>query len=132
MYKKVDEIPFDFKRRRMLVVVKDDNGNRELITKGAVEEMISICDKVQIDGKIIPLTEEIKEKIFSMVYKLNEDGMRVLGIAQKSDVPDETNFGVKDESEMTLIGYMGFLDPPKESSTSAIKALYQHGLDVKS
>lgn len=131
MYKKVDEIPFDFKRRRMSVVVKDGNGNRELITKGAIEEMLSICNKVQIDGKIVPLTGETTEKVLAKAYELNGEGMRVLGIAQKGNVPDETKFGVKDESEMTLIGYMGFLDPPKESSITAIKALYEHGLDIK-
>ncbi len=130
-YKKIDEIPFDFKRRRMSVVVKDDNGSRMLITKGAIEEMLSISDKVQIEGEIIPLTAELVEKITSTAYSLNEEGMRVLGIAKKSDVPDETVFGVADESEMILIGYMGFLDPPKESSISAIKALYSHGLDIK-
>ncbi len=131
VYKKIDEIPFDFRRRRMSVVVKDESGKRKLITKGAAEEMLSICSKVQINGDIIDLTDEINEKIMSMVYELNEEGMRVLAIATKSDVPDETKFGVADECEMTLIGYMGFLDPPKESSISAIKALYAHGLDVK-
>lgn len=131
MYRKIDEIPFDFKRRRMSVVVKDENGKRKLITKGAAEEMLSICSKVQINGDIVDLTPELNEKIMSMVYELNEKGMRVLAIATKIDVPDETKFGVADECEMTLIGYMGFLDPPKESSISAIKALYTHGLDIK-
>lgn len=130
-YQKIDEIPFDFKRRRMSVVVKNDNGIRELITKGAVEEMLSICTMVQINDEIVPLTPEIKETVLSMAYKLNEDGMRVLGVAQKKDVPGETVFSVKDECEMTLIGYMGFLDPPKQSAISAIKALYDHGLDIK-
>ena len=130
-YAKVDEIPFDFKRRRMSVVVKSDKDNRELITKGAVEEMLSICNKVQVNGTAEPLTPELTEKIMSTVYSLNEDGMRVLAIAQKSNVPDETSFGVKDECEMTLIGYMGFLDPPKKSTITAIKALYEHGLDLK-
>lgn len=131
LYKKVDEIPFDFKRRRMSVVVKKEQGARKLITKGAIEEMVSICDKVQVRGEIIELTPEIKEQVMETAYKLNEDGMRVLGVAQKADVPDETKFGVADECEMTLIGYMGFLDPPKETSITAIKALYEHGLDIK-
>lgn len=131
LYKKVDEIPFDFKRRRMSVVVKKEQGARKLITKGAIEEMVSICDKVQVKGEIIELTPELKEKVMDTAYKLNEDGMRVLGVAQKIDVPDETKFGVADECEMTLIGYMGFLDPPKETSITAIKALYEHGLDIK-
>lgn len=131
MYKKIDEIPFDFKRRRMSVVVKDKDNKRQLITKGAVEEMLSISTKVQVKGEIIDLTPEINEKIMSMVYDLNEEGMRVLAISTKIDVPDESKFGVADECEMTLIGYMGFLDPPKESSITAIKALYEHGLDIK-
>ena len=130
-YKKVDEIPFDFKRRRMSVVVKNEDNVRELITKGAVEEMLSICTSVKLKGKIIPLTPELDKKIKDMVKDLNEEGMRVLAIAQKNDVPSETVFGVKDECEMVLIGYMGFLDPAKESVISAIKALYEHGLDVK-
>lgn len=108
LYKKVDEIPFGFKRRRMSVVVKKEQGARKLITKGAIEEMVSICDKVQVRGEIIELTPEIKEQVMETAYKLNEDGMRVLGVAQKADVPDETKFGVADECEMTLIGYMGF------------------------
>lgn len=130
-YIKVDEIPFDFKRRRMSVVAKSEENNRELITKGAVEEMLSICDKVKINGEIQELTPEITEKVMEMVYKLNEDGMLVLAVAQKNNVPDEFTIGVKDECEMTLIGYMGFLDPPKQSAITAIKALYKQGLDLK-
>lgn len=130
-YKKVDEIPFDFKRRRMSVVVIDDRDMRRLITKGAIEEMLSISDKVLIEGEVVPLTAEKREEILEMVYSLNAEGMRVLGVSTKFNVPDETKFGVKDESEMTLIGYMGFLDPAKESAVSAIKALYESGLDVK-
>lgn len=130
-YEKVDEIPFDFKRRRMSVVVKGPEGMRELITKGAMEEMLAISTKVQIDGEIIPLGDETRASIKETIYKLNEDGMRVLVVAQKMNVPDETKFNVKDECDMVLIGYMGFLDPPKESVVSAIKALYEHGLDIK-
>lgn len=130
-YEKVDEIPFDFKRRRMSVVVKDPEGMRELITKGAMEEMLAISTKVQIDGEVVPLDDKTRASIKETIYKLNEEGMRVLVVAQKIDVPDETKFGVKDECDMVLIGYMGFLDPPKESVVSAIKALYEHGLDIK-
>lgn len=130
-YDKVDEIPFDFKRRRMSVVVENKEFHRQLITKGALEEMLSICSYVEIKDQVIPLTDEITQEITAMVHKLNSDGMRVLAVAEKTDVPDETQFSVKDETEMTLVGYMGFLDPAKKSAVSAIKALYSHGLDMK-
>ena len=129
-YTKVDEIPFDFKRRRMSVVVERE-GKRQLITKGALEEMLSICSFVELGDQVVPITDELTRKITGIVHKLNADGMRVLLVAEKTNVPDETSFSVKDESAMTLIGYMGFLDPAKESAISAIKALYSHGLDVK-
>lgn len=131
IYRRVDEIPFDFTRRRMSVVVESENNKRQLITKGAIEEMISICSYVEINGEVLPLTEELTNNVIKMVTELNQQGMRVLGIAQKNDVPDENIFSVKDESNMILIGYMGFLDPPKESAATAIKALYSHGVDVK-
>ena len=131
IYERVDEIPFDFTRRRMSVVVESENGKRQLITKGAVEEMISICSFVEINGDVLPLTEDLIETVMDMVTKLNEDGMRVLAIAQKNNVPDENIFSIKDESNMVLIGYMGFLDPPKDSAVSAIKALHEHGVTVK-
>ncbi|WMM24707.1 magnesium-translocating P-type ATPase [Tissierella sp. MB52-C2] len=131
IYERVDEIPFDFTRRRMSVVVESENGKRQLITKGAVEEMISICSFVEINGDVLPLTEDLIKTVMDMVTKLNEDGMRVLAIAQKNNVPDENIFSIKDESNMVLIGYMGFLDPPKDSAVSAIKALHEHGVTVK-
>lgn len=131
IYKKIDEIPFDFTRRRMSVVVESDNGKRQLITKGAIEEMLSISAFVEIDDEVVPLTEDITKEILKTVNSLNSEGMRVLGISQKNNVPDENTFGVSDESDMVLIGYMGFLDPPKASSISAIKALHKHGVDVK-
>lgn len=130
-YKKVDEIPFDFNRRRMSVVVESEGGKRQLITKGAVEEMISICSYVEVDGEALAINDELREKVFKTVRKLNSDGMRVIAVAQKNDVPDVDVFGVQDEKDMVLIGYMGFLDPPKESSKPAIRALHQHGVDVK-
>lgn len=130
-YTKVDEIPFDFTRRRMSVVLKDHAGKRQLITKGAVEEMLSICTFAEYKGEVVPLTEEVKNEVMDMVKKLNEDGMRVVAIAQKNNIPDENSFGVKDESDMVLMGYIGFLDPPKESTAAAIKALHEHGVEVK-
>lgn len=130
-YRKVDEIPFDFTRRRMSVVLESEVDKRQLITKGAIEEMVSICSFVELNGEILPLTQDLIDMVISMVTKLNEQGMRVLGIAQKNDIPDEDTFSVKDEQDMVLMGYMGFLDPPKESASPAIKALHEHGVTVK-
>lgn len=130
-YKKVDEIPFDFTRRRMSVVLKSENDKRQLITKGAVEEILSVCSFAEFKGEVVPLTYEIKEEVKMMVTKLNEDGMRVLAIAQKNNIPDESTFNIDDEKDMVLMGYIGFLDPPKESTPYAIKALQEHGVKVK-
>lgn len=130
-YKKVDEIPFDFTRRRMSVVLKDENGKTQLITKGAVEEMLSVCKYAEYNGEVVELTEDIHNEIISTVKKFNSDGMRVIAVAQKNDVPDEYNFSIKDESDMVFMGYLAFLDPPKETSASAIKALNEYGVDVK-
>lgn len=130
-YKKVDEIPFDFNRRRMSVVVSDENNKTQLITKGAIEEMLSISDFAEYEGKIEPITEKIRSEILSTCRRYNADGMRVLGIAQKNNPSPVGSFSVDDESHMVLIGYLAFLDPPKESSAKAIKALHGYGVDVK-
>lgn len=130
-YKKVDEIPFDFTRRRLSCVVEDKNGKTQIITKGAVEEMLSICTFAEYKGKIEPLTNEMKKTILQTVDDLNEDGMRVIAVAQKTNPSPIGAFGVKDECEMVLIGYLAFLDPPKESTEAAIKALKEHGVTTK-
>ncbi len=130
-YKKIDEIPFDFVRRRMSVVVISENNKRQLVTKGAIEEMLSVCTLVELDKKVVPLTDEIKIKVSKMVSDLNKDGMRVLAIAQKNDIPDENNFSVQDEKDMVLMGYIGFLDPPKDSASAAINALQYNGVRIK-
>ncbi|MCL2866925.1 MAG: magnesium-translocating P-type ATPase, partial [Clostridia bacterium] len=128
-YVKVDEIPFDFERRRMSVVVA--NGKTQVITKGAVEEMLAVCSYAEYEGKVEPLTEEIKAYILRKVEDLNEDGMRVIAVAQKTNPSPVGSFSVADESDMVLLGYLAFLDPPKESTAAAIKALHEHGVDVK-
>ncbi|MNM65383.1 Magnesium-transporting ATPase, P-type 1 [compost metagenome] len=130
-YERVDEIPFDFVRRRMSVVLKDKEEKRQLITKGAVEEMLSICSFAEYKGEVVNLTDEIKKKILKTVENLNKEGMRVIGVAQKNNIPDENDFSVKDESNMVLMGYIAFLDPPKESAKDAIKALHENGVEVK-
>lgn len=129
-YVREDEIPFDFSRRRMSVVLKDDNGKRQLITKGAVDEIMSICSFIDIDGEAIPLTNELREKAYKVYEKNNEDGLRVLAVAQKNEIHGIETFGVADETNMVLIGFVAFLDPPKASAKQAIEALKKHGVDT--
>lgn len=130
-YTKVDEIPFDFSRRRLTTVVKDINDKSLMVTKGAVEEMISICKWAEKDGEIKHLDRKLKAEVLKAVDDLNKKGFRVLALAQKSDLPPISVFGVKDESEMVLIGFLAFLDPPKESAANAIQALKAHGVTTK-
>jgi len=127
-YQRIDEIPFDFARRRMSVVLEDRTAKRQLITKGAVEEILSVCNYVEYDGKILPLENGILDEAREVYEKHNREGLRVLAVAQKNDVADEAHFGVQDESAMVLLGFVGFLDPPKESAKIAIEALRDHGV----
>ncbi|WP_255467304.1 magnesium-translocating P-type ATPase [Raoultibacter phocaeensis] len=130
-YRKVDEIPFDFERRRMSVVVEDEAGKTQMITKGAVEEMLVVSSYAEYHGQVVELTDEVRRFILEKVDALNEDGMRVIAVAQKTDPRPVGAFGVDDERDMVLIGYLAFLDPPKESAQAAIAALNEHGVDVK-
>ena len=102
-----------------------------MITKGAVEEMLSICSFAEFEGTVVELDNDIKQYILDKVDSLNEDGMRVIAVAQKTDPSPVDAFGVADESEMVLIGYLAFLDPPIESALDAIKALNEYGVQVK-
>ena len=130
-YTKVDEIPFDFNRRRLTTVVQDKKGKTQMVTKGAVEEMLSICAFAEIDGIVQELSSDVRRKILKTVDGLNDKGFRVLAIAQKSNPSPVGAFGVKDECDMVLLGYLAFLDPPKESTADAIKALKDHGVTTK-
>ena len=130
-YVKVDEIPFDFARRRLTTVVQNRDGKTQMVTKGAVEEMLSICSFAECDGKVRPMTKELKSRILATVDDLNEKGFRVLAIAQKSNPSPAGAFGVTAECDMVLMGYLAFLDPPKESTADAIKALKAHGVTTK-
>lgn len=130
-YVKVDEIPFDFARRRLTTVVQNRDGKTQMVTKGAVEEMLSICSFAECGGKVRPMTKELKSRILATVDDLNEKGFRVLAIAQKSNPSPAGAFGVTDECDMVLMGYLAFLDPPKESTADAIKALKAHGVTTK-
>ncbi len=127
-YSCVDEIPFDFSRRRMSVVLIDEKGKRQLVTKGAVEEMIAISSFVEIHGRVLPLDEKSRRMALATYEKHDADGLRMVAVAQKNEVPGSGAFSVKDERDMVLIGFLGFLDPPKESAKDAITALQEHGV----
>ncbi|HUW50266.1 MAG TPA: magnesium-translocating P-type ATPase [Sulfuricella sp.] len=130
-YRKVDEIPFDFTRRRMSVVVSEREDHHELICKGAVEEILSVCTQVRHGESIEPLTPELLERIRTVTADLNEEGLRVVAVAAKELPPRKEVYGLADERELTLIGYVAFLDPPKESTAPALQALAEHGVTVK-
>ncbi len=128
-YEKIDEIPFDFSRRRLSVVVSDGKKN-QLITKGAVEEILSICTLVDYKGEVSEITKEIKQNILKITKELNKEGLRVVAVCQKNDIEGITSFSVKDECKMVLMGFIGFLDPPKESAKDAIARLNKDGIRV--
>ena len=128
-YERVDEIPFDFTRRRLSVVVSDGK-KKQLITKGAVEEILSICTMVDYNGEVSEITKEIKKNVIELSKELNKQGLRVVAVAQKNEIAGIEKFSVKDESKMVLIGFVGFLDPPKESAKGAIARLNEDGIRV--
>ncbi len=126
----VDELPFDFQRRRMSVVV-DYEGDHVLVCKGAVEEIYACCRRYQIDEEIYPLIDMIRGDLFEEVQRLNRDGFRVLGIAYREFPRDKSVFTVDDESQLILLGYIAFFDPPKVSATEALALLAGAGVTVK-
>ena len=130
-FQKIDELPFDFERRRMSVIVKDENEVVSLVTKGALEEMLAISTHVEYQGQISPLTDDIRVEILKEVDQLNQQGLRVLGVAYKTGLKEGFAYSVEDEKEMILTGYLAFLDPPKPSAAPAIKALLEHGVKTK-
>jgi Mg2+-importing ATPase len=123
-------VPFDFQRRRMSVVV-DYDGDHVLICKGAVEEVYDCCSHYTIGDEVYPLIEMIRDNLFEEVDNLNRDGFRVLAIAYREFSQKKTNFSVKDESELILMGYVAFYDPPKASATEALELLHNAGVRVK-
>ncbi|WP_330463448.1 magnesium-translocating P-type ATPase [Metamycoplasma gateae] len=132
-YLKIDEVPFDFNRKRMSVLVKSlKNDKVTLITKGAVEEIINVCNKIYLDGKVVPLDKKVVKKVLNKVEEFSEEGMRVVAVAsKKSNIEAVGKLSVADEKDMTLIGYLTFLDPPKDSAEDAIKKLHNLGVEVK-
>ncbi len=146
-YRKVDEIPFDFERRRMSVVVAalvaGNDQHHELICKGAVEEVLTACTHVRtqdstdasLDGErtmpTLPLDAALLARTQAVTAGLNAEGLRVVAVAVKTLPPGQTIYSVADETGLTLIGYIAFLDPPKESAAPALKKLAAHGITVK-
>lgn len=138
-YGKVDEIPFDFNRRRMSVIVADhEYRHHQLICKGAVEEILSVCKWVRDEespvgprAEVVELEEKRRADAKELVSELNEDGFRVVAVAYRDFEADHGAYSVSDESDLVLAGFIGFLDPPKETAAPALKALAFHGLRVK-
>ena len=130
-FHKIDELPFDFERRRMSVIVKDEDDVVSMVTKGALEEMLSVSTYVEYKGEIKRLTDEVRQEVLAEVAQLNEQGLRVLGVSYKTDLDENDIFSVEDERDMILTGYLAFLDPPKPSAAPAIKALAEYGVTTK-
>ena len=128
-YNKIDEIPFDFSRRRLSVVV-NDGSKTQLITKGAVEEILSISTMIDYQGKVSPITNEIKENMKKISKDLNQQGLRVVAVCQKNNLDKSSNFSISDEKNMVLMGFIGFLDPLKETAKSSIEKLNKNGIRV--
>lgn len=129
-FTKIDELPFDFKRRKMSVVVSNQDGKIQMITKGAIEEMLDSCAFVEVGNEIKPLTQAQKRDVLQRVEQLNQAGMRVIGVAHKT-YAQAKEFSIADESDLILIGYLAFLDPPKETTKPALDALQKNGVAVK-
>lgn len=130
VYTKIDEIPFDFERRRMSVILQDSKLHHLLICKGAFEEVTKQCSKIVSNQKIIKITEKIKASQKDIVSALNQDGFRVVAVAIKT-ADHQNHFSLADETDLILVGYIAFLDPPKESAKPAIAELKRSGVNVK-
>lgn len=130
-YRKIDEIPFGFKRRRMSVVVINQQHEHILVTKGAAEEMLACSNRVEIDGAISPLDEDQRQKILTEIDEMNQDGLRVVLLGYKKNPAPVGEFSIDDENELILVGFLAFLDPPKDSAKAALTALKEDGITVK-
>jgi Mg2+-importing ATPase len=132
-FRKIDELPFDFKRRRMSVILENNQNQQILICKGAVEEIMRLSTHVEVEGEILEVTAEHDEHRKRRIKELNEEGFRVIAVAYRMfpGDNDEPHYSVQDESDLTLLGYMAFLDPPKESAMEALKRLKTLNVDVK-
>ncbi len=131
VYRKVDEIPFDFRRRRMSVVVEKEQERHVLVCKGAVEEVFSVCGRAESEEGHIELIPEHLEQLRQVTRELNEDGFRVIAVAYREFDPRHGPYSLADEADLILVGYIAFLDPPKDSAADAIAVLREHGVAVK-
>jgi Mg2+-importing ATPase len=129
-FTKVDELPFDFSRRMMSVVVDGPRGGRQLLTKGAPEAVFAKCTRFKCEGKIFPMEPILVGDLVQQVGELSADGFRVLAVATKK-LDKREAYSKADESDLVLTGYLAFLDPPKDTAAQAIAALRQHGITVK-
>ncbi len=132
-YRKIDEIPFDFQRRRMSVIVEDNQNRHLLICKGAVEELMRLSTHVEVNGEVLDVLPEHDEHRKRRVSELNSEGFRVIAVAYRwfPGDNDEPHYTVNDETDLTLLGYLAFLDPPKDTATQAISKLNEHSVAVK-
>jgi len=130
-YRKIDEVPFDFLRRRMSVMVARDATHHVMICKGAPEETVAVCTHFEEKGKVVPLTEAHRVDLLPVIRDLNEEGFRVIAVAYKHVPASKTTCSGTDESGLVLAGYVAFLDPPKESAAGAVRALHERGVQVK-
>lgn len=130
-YRKVDEIPFDFARRRLSVVVSERDGAHLLICKGALEEVLAVCTTVRHAGEAAALTGSRLGRILEVAATLNQDGLRVVAVATRELPPAREQYGLADEQGLCLEGYIAFLDPPKETTAPALRALAGNGVAVK-
>lgn len=130
-FSKIDEIPFDFLRRRLSVVVEEANHHHELICKGAVEEVLAVCQQLRLGDQTLALGPEQRQRVLALNERLNNDGLRVIAVAYKEVPLRQGRYGVADESELTLVGLIAFLDPPKDSAAAALRQLAQQRIEVK-
>lgn len=130
-WRKVDEVPFDFERRRMSVVVEDAAGKTQMVTKGAVEEVLAACSHVELDGRALPLDEGRRARVLADAARMNDEGLRVIAVAQRTDPRPVGAFSAADERDLVLIGYLAFLDPPKASAAEAVERLTAAGVSVR-
>jgi len=133
LYRKIDELPFDFQRKRMSVIVEDNKGQHLLICKGAVEEIMHLSSHVEINGEVLGVLPEHDEHRKQRISQLNSEGFRVIAVAYRifPGDNDEPHYTVQDESNLTLLGYLAFLDPPKDTASEAISQLNSHNVTVK-
>jgi Mg2+-importing ATPase len=130
-FKKIDEVPFDFNRKRVSVIVEDSSKKRFMITKGALEEIVRICSQCELTNETVDLTRPLEKEIEDKHYRLSSQGFRVLGVACKEVTHDKTAYSVRDEISMVFLGFLAFLDPPKATAKESLELLSKDGVELK-